>query len=45
MCFQNDGKTAQADKCIKYRIMNIQNDLKTTNNDDIQSCETQRKKL
>ena len=23
----------------------IQNDLNTTNNDDIQSCETQRKKL
>ena len=21
MCFQNDGKTAQADKCIKSRIM------------------------
>ena len=21
MCFQNDGKTAQADKCVKSRIM------------------------
>ena len=22
MCFQKDGKTAQADRCIKSRIMN-----------------------